>query len=29
VNVVTNAKTQEKGMMLFKLLGFPLEKRDK
>jgi large subunit ribosomal protein L5 len=29
VNIVTNARTQEKGMMLFRLLGFPIEKRDK
>ncbi|MEI7425865.1 MAG: 50S ribosomal protein L5 [Candidatus Moraniibacteriota bacterium] len=29
VNVVTNAKTQADGLMLFRLLGFPIEKNDK
>lgn len=28
VNVVTNAKNQEKGMMLFRLMGFPIEKKE-
>lgn len=29
VNIVTNAKTQADGLMLFRLLGFPIEKNDK
>ena len=29
INVVTDAGSQERGLMLFRLIGFPIEKKDK